>query len=559
MGKPARKRSVARDTGQAKPSRASIAQPSKRPHVRGLSEAIDADASRVVSIFNEAETGRVARLIDLYKGTRIVDSRLNSVCNARILGIVGRPIVWKCPAGFENDATAKDNAEKLTRLWNSQKHTAKTIGHLAHGALEGHAFGELLYFDDVDTGWVSARIAPVRANRLRWNAYERPEFLQDPYGTAGIPLDDAPDKWIFHAPGAGASDYPWRLGAMRSRVIPSTIKRFTARAWISLLERWGQPQVAAFVEGDGARNDSDERIEDLVVDALRALGTDWRAAFPKGVELKEIAVNVSDALHKTFIEAQNIEDAIAILGQNLTTEVSGGSFAAAAAHRHVRYDILAADCMELAETLTDQWAEPIIRYNRPGTPVPYAEFVLTPKRELTTVEYQLGLFDRDTVALSMGHEAEADGKGRRFFQGAMLAGTPASAETSSPSNSGPGASAVDTGPGVIGLPAAPTKPATEEPDVEPEATAEPLDIAQASKAADTALTGIQGERLEAIVLNVKNGVYPPSVGKLLIKGTFPGLDMAFVDELMSAVSDAGIAPPTLVATPENPSAALPVE
>jgi hypothetical protein len=530
--------------------------------VRGLVEAIDADSPRVVSIFNEAETGRVSRLIDLYKGTRIVDSRLNSVCNARILGIVGRPIVWKCPAGYENDSTAKDNAEKITRLWNSQKETAKTIGHLAHGTLEGHGFGELHYYDDRDTGWTAARIERVRASRLLWNDQEKPEFLQDPYGTKGIPLADDPDKWIFHAPGAGASDYPWRLGAMRSRIIPSTIKRFTARAWISLLERWGQPQVAAFVEDDGSRNDSGQSIEDLVVDALRALGTDWRAAFPKGVELKEISVNVSDTLHKTFIEAQNIEDAIAILGQNLTTEVSGGSFAAAAAHKHVRYDILAADCVELAETLTDQWAEPIIRYNRPGTPVPYAEFVLTPKRELTTTEYQVGLFDRDTVALSMGHEAEPDGKGRRYFQGAVLTGTPASADTSTPSNSGPGASAPDTKqPGLISLPSAPAEPAPEEPKdpaVDNEST-DAIEVTPGEKAADTALTGIQGERLEAIVLNVKNGIYPPAVGKLLIKGTFPGLDEHFVDELMSAVSEAGIAPPAMAETPENPSASAPAE
>lgn len=549
MQKPARKRNLARAAGSSRPPNVTIVGAPRRAFTRGLSEAIDADAGRVVSIFNEAETGRVARLIDLYKATRIVDSRLNSVCNARVLGVVGRPIVWKCPAGYENDADAKDNAEKLTRLWSSQQRTAKTIGHLAHGALEGHAFGELHYFDDADTGWVSSRIEPVRANRLLWNDQERPEFLQEPNLTKGIPLDDGPDKWIFHAPGAGASDYPWRLGAMRSRIIPSTVKRFTARAWIQLLERWGQPQVAAFIEDDGSRSDSGQSLEDLTVAALRDLGTDWRAAFPKSVELKEIAVSVSDALHKTFIEMQNIEDAIAILGQNLTTEVSGGSFAAAAAHRHVRYDILAADCMELAETLTDQWAEPLIRFNRPGTPVPYAEFVLTPKRELTTAEYQSGLFDRDTVALSMGHEAEADGKGRRFFPAAVTTAPTSTDEASPsrPSDSGAGPATDDVQPGAVAVPSAEDAPAEDAA----------LSVAPDEKAADTALTGIQGERLEAIVLNVKNGVYPASVGKLLIKGTFPALDPVFVDELMAAVTDSGIVPQAPAALPENPSAAVP--
>jgi hypothetical protein len=520
----------------AKPTQAGIVQPPRPRQTRGLQEAIGADANRVVQIYTEAETGRTARQIDLYKGTRLVDGRLNSVCNARVLGIVGRPVVWKPPPGFETDAEALDNASMLSQLWGRQRGSLGTIGHLAHGTLEGHAFGELHYYVDDPTGWTTARIAPVRADRLMY-AGQMPVFLQNSDDREGIALADAPEKWIFHAPGAGASDYPWRMGALRSRMIASTIKRFALRAWIALLERWGQPQIAAFYDPDMdvSAYASGTDPATLITDALKVMGIDWRAAFPKGTVIEAIPVSVSDALHKTFIDASNTEDAIAILGQNLTTEVTAGGFAATVAHGHVRKDILAADWLELAETITDQWAENIIRYNRPGSPVPYAEAVLTPKRELTVAEWQSNLVPAKIVQTSMGLDAEI-GPTRFFSDGppseAPLAGSLATDEPSpsAPSVSGPGASTADNPVGVLPAPKldAPAETAPAEPVIE--------DVAS------TVLNGAQIQSLQSIAAQVTAGELTTSQAIGIIEMSFPTATPAQIAKVVGTGKPA--APPT---------------
>ncbi|GAG30043.1 unnamed protein product, partial [marine sediment metagenome] len=51
----------------------------------------------------------------------------------------------------------------------------------------------------------------------------------------------------------------------------------------------------------------------------------------------------ADSMHSVYINAMNIEIAMSILGTNLTTEVQGGSFAAAQTHMEVREDIIESD------------------------------------------------------------------------------------------------------------------------------------------------------------------------------------------------------------------------
>lgn len=483
------------------PIREIVYLPQSNAYRRGNNEALDADPTRIVSIMSEAETGRIGRLIDLYKSSRILDSRLDAVCASRILAIQSRPLTFKPPPGFETDVEAKKIAQHVTRLWNSTPGTVPTLGDLGHGVLEHVAISELHWVTDRSTGWWKPVPQFVHPNRLAWDAGMRLCRADD-----RKPLSDWPDKFIIHTPRGGRSDYPWRRGAMRARVIPSTLKRFTARAWLSLLERWGQPQVAAFVDAN------DPTLNASVIEALRDLGIDWRAAFPKGVDLKEIPVTVGDSLHKNFIEWANLEDAIAILGQNLSTEVQGGSFAAAAAHNRVRYDILAADCFELAETLTDQWVEPVVRYNWPGAPVPYAEFVLAPRRELTAQEWQAGLYTADEIRQSQGHDPEPDGKGARYF----VAGAPALATGNTPAaNTIDPAKPSDTGePGASG------------PTAKPETTSEPdaaavEDAAASGDVAGLGLNGAQIKELKQMVIDVSQGVLPRESALGLIAIAFP--------------------------------------
>src|SRR5690606_30981865 len=101
--------------------------------------------------------------------------------------------------------------------------------------------------------------------------------------------------------------------------------------------------------------------------ALKNLSRVWSMVVTQGVEIESIpgSGNVSADVHKALIEWAETTESIAVLGQNLTTKVEGGSFAAAEAHRYVAGDIHLADATELGETITQQLIAPLVRYNWP--------------------------------------------------------------------------------------------------------------------------------------------------------------------------------------------------
>lgn len=513
-------------------------------------EAISAIPPHVVQIFQSAaSTGDTSRQAQLYKDARVYDSRLDAVCATRVLAIEARArdILFKPPPGFESDSEARKIATHVARLWNNTSRTKDAIGHLAHSLLEGYAGLAQEWVVDGSTGLyrtefdIENSVSPLfvfdpDTCEPWFNADRgpRPTKATD----RAFPLSDRPDGFIFLSPTAGRADDPWRRGALRACVIRSLLKRMNIGHWSALLERWGQPQIVAVVDYDLLQsNDSDDKaVEQEALDALQAIGRDWRATVPKGIEFKEIPVSVASDLHKLYVDWANIEDAVAILGQNLSTEVSGGSYAAASAHNRVRLDILTSDCQSIAEALTDQWIAPIVQANWPGAPVPYAEFVIAPRTEFTLEDAKARACTVDEYRTGKGQEAEPDGRGSRYLTdvatmpSAGSGGAPKSeaVEPAKPSDTGePGPSKPDAAP-----PGASPAPA-------PEATGD-VQVAEVDKAADAALNGAQVASLMGIVEKVAQGAIPRETGIELITSAFP-IDREKAEKIMGTVG-AGFVP-----------------
>lgn len=383
----------------------------RRTLVRTL--AIDADIDQAISIFNRADYGQTWDLQDLIEDSRDRDSRLDSVSRTRMFAVQSRPWVVTPPEGWENNRTAKIYAENVAMIFREMRGFRGQIVHLAHGALNGYAVCEQDWFRD-HRGWSVPELQDRHVNRFGFNHNLDIGFL--PWDRSGlsflVPLNQYPDRFVVHSPLAGRSSYPWRRGALRTRILPSLCKRGGARMWLTLLERWGQPQVYVTV-GDG----ESENVLTLIDEALQSLSDEWQARFPQGVEPKTIdkSGTVSSDLHSKYIEMANTEDAIAVLGQNLTTEVQGGSFAATEAHRAVADTILAADLEELGETITQQTVEPICRYNH-WTDAPPPVFRLLATRQLawTVDDVREGICTEDEYRALKGSPAKPDGAGSRY-------------------------------------------------------------------------------------------------------------------------------------------------
>jgi len=400
-----------------------IASPVPRPQLgEKLVEykALDADPQQWFRVMQQADRGDTGPMIDLFSDARDRDSHLDGVVRKRVQSMMGRPIVFRPPDGYEGDDDAQRVASSTRRILLTESlGFRRQLVHLMTGAAYGYSISTIRWATNI-RGEHVPHLEWQYAGRFAFTESDRElGFYDGAYRSqASIrKLSDFPDVFVAHVPMGGRSDYPWRRGPMRSCIIPSFIKRGGLRYWLVLAEMFGRPQPYAIIP-QGVDNDgnADDTTAAVVREALLGLSQHWAAVFSQGIEIESIpgSGNVSADVHKELIDWSEMTQSIAMLGQNLTTKVEGGAFAAAEAHRYVAADIHLSDSVELAETIAQQVIEPLVRYNWPGAPIPQIEISTGTKQVPGVDDVREGIFSDDERRRMLGHEAKSDGTGAEY-------------------------------------------------------------------------------------------------------------------------------------------------
>lgn len=144
-----------------------------------------------------------------------------------------------------------------------------------------------------------------------------------------------------------------------------------------LLRQWGQRDSGRYSEVYGSPirkgyvpRDASKETVDAFMRELAALGNETSITLPRGIngqpgfdlELLEARGDGMDQF-LALINNAKTDIRVAILGQNLTTEVSGGSYAAAKVHESVRNDLLQADADKLSDCINEQLVLPWAVFN----------------------------------------------------------------------------------------------------------------------------------------------------------------------------------------------------
>lgn len=122
---------------------------------------------------------------------------------------------------------------------------------------------------------------------------------------------------------------------------PVTFKRGGLKFWVMFTEKYGMP----YLIGKHPRGTSKEETEALA-DLLENMIQDAIAVIPddSSVEILEAgSKSASAAIYRELVDYCDNEITIALLGQNLTTQVSGGSYAASQTHMQIRKDLIDSD------------------------------------------------------------------------------------------------------------------------------------------------------------------------------------------------------------------------
>jgi len=325
----------------------------------------------------------------------IGDDRVMATLGSRTTGLFGREVRFR-------PADDSDAAKEVLDAW--QQCWPLLSGTPALREMNNYTIG--MGFQHAQLVWDTAK--PV------WCPYVKPWSSRYMYFHWGLrrfvaltldgpmPIMPGDGKWVSHM----MTEYrPWLAGAIRAVAEPWMLRHFAYRDMARYSEIHGLPTRVGKVP---AVSDPAERA--AFEAAIANLGSDTSMIIPQGVDGQDgsgyeyCLVEARDRAWEVFggmIEKCDTSIVLALLFQNLTTEVQGGSYAAASAHMDIRQSGLQGDNALWRATIYNQIARPFAYFNFGDADLaPWTDWDVAPRDDLKGNADQFQKFAAAMQALS---------------------------------------------------------------------------------------------------------------------------------------------------------------
>lgn len=310
----------------------------------------------VYEVITEHEYGDLARSAQLWE-LMLRDDRIGGTVDTRILALLGCPHELEAATVGERQPTARARrVVKDAEAWWFSVVSEQTLYGLWTWALGlGAGFGEILT-QRTARKYTPREIKVWHPQHFAWDEQRSTWTVWTKTGRQDVVHGDG--RWIVLQPFGPRS---WMRGLIRRLANLWLIRQWGWRDLARLNERIGQGVFGAKVP-KGAKDDVKSRF----VRQVQTIGSEASILLPQGPNPGEsYGLELIESNGKGFesidrlLTATNVAIAIGVIGQNLTTEVQGGSYAAAKVQDHVRGDILAWDyeseCTCLHTGLVTPW------------------------------------------------------------------------------------------------------------------------------------------------------------------------------------------------------------
>lgn len=297
-----------------------------------------------------------AQLVDAITG----DSRVHSAFQQRIGGLLGRRIDHRIPKEFEDSPLAKECLQAWENHWHNMA-SEPVLGDMqVWGFGLGFWVGQQLW--DTSGPYWKPYLVPFHARYTYYHWLFRRFIAITMDGQ--VPIEPGDGHWILHAPYGNYRG--WMRGAIRAIAPWWLARNYALRDWARYSERHGMPigkAITPFGADVGAINKFRSDLSNLGQESIIQLPQSPEAEIGKyDLTWLETTDQAWDGF-QGLISQCNAEITLAVLGQNLTSEVKEGSFAAARVHADVRQTILEADARALSQTIYTQMARPFAAIN----------------------------------------------------------------------------------------------------------------------------------------------------------------------------------------------------
>jgi phage gp29-like protein len=342
---------------------------------------------RLAEIFKEADAGDVLRQAELFEEMEEKDPHLFSQLQTRKNAVTG--LDYEVIPFDSDDPRDKEIAEFVEAQLGGIEGFEDIMLDLLDAIGKGFAVSEIMW--SYDEGHVVVDdIRSRHQKRFFWDSVDDSFKVRTQEAPEGIELPK--NKFIVHKYKA-RSGHPSRAGVLRVVAWMYLFKNYTLKDWVAFCEVFGMPlRLGKYQPG---ASEDDKRA---LMQALVAIGADAAGIFPDGtaIEFVNTEKTSSTDLYERLARYCDEQVSKAILGQTLTSDSGGGSYAQSKTHNDVRHDLTVADCKAIAATLRRDLIRPLVLYNfGEDKRIPYLRFDAEESEDLTQTATVIGTLIRE--------------------------------------------------------------------------------------------------------------------------------------------------------------------
>lgn len=309
---------------------------------------------RLASIFRAADQGDVMSQMELFEEIEEKDTHVFSQLQTRKLAVTG--LDWTVqPAGIMD--SDKEIADFVEDKIKGIPRFREVLLDILDAIGKGISISEIDWEVDKNGNFVIAGIEWVHPKKLFWD-YETDEMkictLEYP---SGISIPE--NKFVIHKYKA-KSGHASRAGIMRVVAWMYLFKNYDVKDWVSFCEVFGMPIRIGKYNAAASKED-----KEALAEAIINLGTDAAGIIPDTAKIEFIESNktTSADIYEKLARYCDEQTSKAIVGQTLTADSGGGSYAQGKVHADVRHDLTVADAQSLADTINECIVRPLVLYN----------------------------------------------------------------------------------------------------------------------------------------------------------------------------------------------------
>lgn len=342
---------------------------------------------RLANIFREADAGDVLRQMELFEEMEEKDPHLFSQLQTRKNAVTGLDFEI-IPFGDED--WDKEIADFIQEQLSSIEGFEDMETDLLDAIGKGFAVSEIMW--SYDEGRVVVReIKDRHQKRFFWDSLDDSFKVRTKEAPEGELLPR--NKFIIHKYKA-RSGHTSRAGILRVVAWMYLFKNYDIKDWVSFAEVYGLPLRLGKYQPGASKAD-----KLALMQALIQIGADAAGIIPDGTTIDFITTEKTSSsdLYEHLARYCDEQISKAILGQTLTSDSGGGSYAQSKTHNDVRHDLTVADCKALASTLRRDLIRPLCLFNfGEDKRIPYIRFDCEESEDLTQTAEILGILIEKT-------------------------------------------------------------------------------------------------------------------------------------------------------------------